>query len=1521
MIVNLLTKKSISTLILPEKISGQYWLYWKDNNNEKLIDIAANDDKWVLNSNSKVKIIENEKYINSIVLTPMCIYWIEVDGERYSIFTEPKSNVQCRFVKCQVNGDISLSIGRNENNDIIVNNGFVSGFHAVLEYTDGKWFIHDNNSTNYIFVNGIREKDRSLKCGDLIYIMGFKIIIGGDFIAINDPDGQVIINNINIKKYVLSSDNYDQTDESNYENKFFYRSPRFKRKIESKKFKIDPPPQSPIGEELPMILTLGPSVTMGMFSMITGINAVNNAISTGDITSAISSLTMSVSMLFGTILWPTLSKRFDKKRKTEKEELRQQSYQKYLANMQSDIAEEQHKQETILRESYITYPECIDRIMEEDRKLWERAPGQEDFLQVKVGSGSGKLDAEIVYQEKRFTIEYDNLLDEMYKMCEAPKLLKDIPMTISLVDDYISGIIGDRKKVIELVKGMVLQIITYYSYNEVKLAFIYDEEDDKDFSFVKWLPHVWSPDKKMRYIACTDAEVNELSSYFEKIIDSRMQINNFDSKTAIPYYVIFAVNRKLSVRSDVLKHICSLKNLGISVVTLFDNIESLPKECSIVVELDGMNGKIFDKDNVSGEIVEFDPDIVPTGDLMAISKKLMNIELDERDTAGRLPNMLTFLEMYGVGRIEHLNIMSRWKENDPTLSLEAPIGVDAAGRLFKLDLHEKYHGPHGLVAGMTGSGKSEFIITYILSMAVNYHPDEVAFILIDYKGGGLAGAFFDPDNDIKLPHLAGTITNLDGASINRSLISIQSELRRRQAIFNKAKRTSNEGTMDIYKYQKLYRRGLVKDPVPHLFIISDEFAELKTQQPEFMEQLISAARIGRSLGVHLILATQKPNGVVDDQIWSNSRFRVCLKVQEKADSMDMIKRPDAASIAETGRFYLQVGFNEFFDMGQSAWCGAPYVPSDRYTKKKNDSITVVDNLGRVIAETKITDNIVTGHESRELVELVKYLSALAREEKISALPLWLDPIPDKIYVDELETKYSFNQRPYVIDPILGEYDDPFNQRQDLLSVSLSSDGNTIIYGAAGSGVETAVTTLIYSIIKHHNADEVNIYAIDLGAETLTAFTQAPQMGDVLLITDAEKMVNLFKMVREEVVKRKRLFSDYGGNYFSYIENSGNVVPNIVVIIENFAVFAEAFNSLEDELVSITRDCQKYGIYFLITATSSNAVRYRLQQNFKQMILLQMNDYSDYVSIFGQTEGVVPSKIFGRGIIKIDKVYEFQTALVTHYKDTVKFIKSYCNELAEHSEKRAKRVPVLPKTVNYEFIQSHICNMKSVPIGVIKNDLEIAKMNFDERTMKIVSAEEISDASIFIDALAQIMCKLNDKVYVVNVDEQNSNTGYEYIHDDYEDFIVDIFRQTVERHNTYVDSGADESSLNDFDRIVVIFFGLRALRDRLDADLTDKLDLVFKNAETKYKMRFIVVDNASSIRSYSLLDWYKERISVNEGIWIGEGVYRQNIIKLNRARNTSDDVAFNFGYLIEKGKEKSIKLLDFQSDIMEDADNG
>ena len=343
---------------------------------------------------------------------------------------------------------------------------------------------------------------------------------------------------------------------------------------------------------------------------------------------------------------------------------------------------------------------------------------------------------------------------------------------------------------------------------------------------------------------------------------------------------------------------------------------------------------------------------------------------------------------------------------------------------MQLDLHQKFQGPHGLVAGMTGSGKSEFLITYILSMAVNYHPDEVAFVLIDYKGGGLAGAFDDPDKGIHLPHLVGTITNLDGPTIQRALVSIQSELTRRQRIFNQVKHITDEGTMDIYAYQRLYRGGQVDEPMPHLFIISDEFAELKQQEPEFMERLISIARIGRSLGVHLILATQKPSGVVNDQILSNTKFRICLKVQDRSDSMDMLKRPEAAELKDTGRFYIQVGYNEFFSLGQSAWAGAPYEPRSQVVSRRDDSVQVIDNVGQPLIEVRPPREAQTAQGS-ELIAVLKELTAVAQAQGIPFRSLWKPMLPHPLDLEKSCWPGEENRLEFCA----GYLDDPAAQRQ------------------------------------------------------------------------------------------------------------------------------------------------------------------------------------------------------------------------------------------------------------------------------------------------------------------------------------------------------------------------------------------------------------------------------------------------------------------------------------------------------------
>ena len=1520
MLVTFIKRTHIYSLSLPEKVHGQYWI--KDMNEKgeffDLIAIEGINGQWVLRANKKVRLLKKEDAgKKNIPLQPLAFYDLQIWGEEDSavLYTEPVTQDRQVYNKFLVNRNCELTIGRLDGSDIRYASRYVSSRHAKLSYRNRVWTIADEKSTNGTFLNncavGVEE---TLKPGDVVYIMGMKLIVGDGFLACNNPDGQIKINSsalVPIKPPMPRVK--DEEDEEPLSTEYFYRSPRFKRDVEKAKFRVDSPPNDQVGDEMPMMLTIGPSITMGMASVATGTFTIANAVSSGNIQSAIPSAVMSLSMLLGTMLWPVISKTYDKKRKRKREAKRQEKYTKYLQDMKGKFDAEAERQKEILKENCVMPEECMLRIEEIRRNLWERSAGQNDFLQLRLGMGDLPLDAEINYAERKFTLDEDNLTEEMYRLCERPKLLENVPVSLPLVGNSVSGVIGDRRTVHAFAKSLILQLTALYGYDEVKTVFLYNEKDESEMSFAKWLPHVWDDDKNFRFIASNTGELKEVSSYLQRVIEHRENLNDNDAEEAEPYYVIFAFDKDMALRAEALKQVySSKKRLNISVIACLEELKNLPKECSTVLELIGDKGKLYDRNDVSGEVTEFRLDALVFRDLMPVAKQLANIPLDLSSGAYALPRMITFLEMFGVGKVEHLNCLARWKENDPTKSLQAAVGVNTLGDAFTLDLHEKVHGPHGLVAGMTGSGKSEFIITYILSLAVNYHPDEVAFILIDYKGGGMAKSFKN------LPHTAGIITNLDGGAIKRSLISIESELLRRQAIFNKAGERLEVSNIDIYKYQKLYREGLVDEPLQHLFIISDEFAELKTQKPEFMAQLVSAARIGRSLGVHLILATQKPAGVVDDQIWSNSKFRVCLKVQDRSDSMDMLKRAEAAELVDTGRFYLQVGYNELFELGQSAWAGAPYYPAEKAVKEKEEAVTLIDRNGRVVKKVKLDKRAGQyANPPKQLDAITQYLRDIAAEENIFIRKLWLEPIPACIYLAELRKKYNMPvSNGYILNPLVGEYDDPRNQRQCPMTLPLTEEGNVVIYGSAGCGKTSFLNAMIYSLITEHTPDQVNLYILDFAAETLRAFASAPHVGDVVLSYEKEKISNLFKLLLAEVEKRKKLFADYGGDYQAYLSESGKSLPNIVVVINNFSAFTELYEEKEEAVSYLSREGRKYGLYFALTALGTGVVRYRLLQNFKQLITLQLNDEAEYATVVGKTDGLLPSKFKGRGLIKTDSVYEFQTAFLT--KDVVPF-----KFIQKDSESRrsswkgtgAKKIPILPEVVTADFVRSSydLAKPLTIPVGVESSSLNIHNYAFDQSCVSLI----LSEGDQYVELLQAVSAMAaNSSMNITFIDAAKhvkkimpGDMKYVFTSKDCRIVVEELFELLVSRNNSYKDALEQGQTPPEYDPCLVVIDSFSALKNSLEDQQKQKLELLMEKNEMNYAVYFIVGSGVTGLKEFAYDKWYKKHTSGSDGIWVGNGISDQYQLKIGKiSSDMRQEIGNDFGFAVNKGTAIKMKLL-------------
>ena len=620
-------------------------------------------------------------------------------------------------------------------------------------------------------------------------------------------------------------------------------------------------------------------------------------------------------------VWGAVNLRKQKKSDVEGERNRFQQYSEYLVKISDFIKTKYDMNSAFLHQKYPDSNACCD-FDSNPTMLWNRNASHDDFMYHRVGLGSLPFQADIQIPKEKFNLIDDSLNSKPGFIKETYKDLHNVPVGIDLQEQHLIGVVGEKsvdEGAIAVVRSLVMQLAANNCYTDVKLGFICDKVTDgrsQFWDFAKWLPHTWSEDSKTRFIA-TDR--NEMVDVFYEITKTlRMRAENEESslnrkkKAYKPHYVLVIENQEFLEGELIAKYIFdNEKNYGLTVLLLAESVEELPNTCTYIVENTNEVSAIYDLTNPAAkQTIVFDN--VGTEKCERFARAISGIEVREIETGGEIPNSLDFFEMHGAKCFEDFNVLDNWKKNRTYETMKALIGKKVGGVDCYLDVHEKYHGPHGLIAGTTGSGKSETLQTYMLSLALNFSPDDVGFFIIDYKGGGMANLFN------KLPHLVGQISNLSGNQIRRAMVSIKSENRRRQRIF------TENGVNNINLYTQLYKNKEATVPLPHLFIIIDEFAELKREEPEFMRELISVAQVGRSLGVHLILATQKPAGTVDDNIWSNSKFKLCLRVQDRQDSNDMLHKPDAAYITQAGRCYLQVGNDEIFELFQSGYSGATY---------------------------------------------------------------------------------------------------------------------------------------------------------------------------------------------------------------------------------------------------------------------------------------------------------------------------------------------------------------------------------------------------------------------------------------------------------------------------------------------------------------------------------------------------------------------------------------------------------------------
>jgi DNA segregation ATPase FtsK/SpoIIIE, S-DNA-T family len=655
--------------------------------------------------------------------------------------------------------------------------------------------------------------------------------------------------------------------------------------------------------------------------------------------------------------------------------------------------------------------------------------------------------------------------------------------------------------------------------------------------------------------------------------------------------------------------------------------------------------------------------------------------------------------------------------------LHTAVGLLSGNEPRVLTFSAKADGVHGIIAGSTGSGKSELLMTLIIGLALNFSPDVLNFVLVDYKGG----AAFEPFKN--LPHKVDIVTNLDQSATARVFASIIAELDRRQKL------NTYTNSKDIVHYR---RKGLNLDPerppYPHLFIIIDEFAEMISGNAEYKAQLESITRLGRALGVTLILAAQRPVGVTD-QMRANIKFRICLRVETPDDSREVLRRSDAAFLPPgiPGRGYLQIG-NENIELIQTAYTGGDYkgpqeenvvqnvIWLDRPKKTQAQKATeppklydvIVDMLANLSMEESKPQwrpwpeflHPQTGQNVLSLETPVD--TAYISDQYVEMLRMTDDPDVAGFALNERAVSFwedGFNWRGVqwgkeTMRPLIGLIDNPYQASQLPLMINFPN-GHAVVFGASGRGKTTFVRTVITSLALTHSPDELHIYILDFGGRALSVFRDLPHVGGVITSEEEERVLRALRKVNEITDQRQFLFSEARVNSLdSYnLAHPEKRLPAVLVVIDNFAEFKEYYEGLMGPLISLVREARAYGVHFLITADVPAALSGKLFNLLTERYTLKLSDASEYSAIVGRGVPADLSAVPGRGFVRVgNQPLEFQTALSFKPDDNDFDGMSKINKMCQRMNaiwkdgwkgERPSTIETLPLRVNLENLLSDL----------------------------------------------------------------------------------------------------------------------------------------------------------------------------------------------------------------------------------------
>lgn len=1282
---------------------------------------------------------------------------------------------------------------------------------------------------------------------------------------------------------------------------YYKRSPRIIYRLKGKKIEIKAPPPKPELSKGSIFQVILPTLSTAAFTVGMGIFLGRGPM-----------IYMSVGMTAITTLFNIKKLRQEIKKNKNKVALRQEMYEAYLLRTRKEIRKERYNEREALDYQNPT-PQILEKmILKDSSRLYERTLLDDDFLQVNLGYYRGKSKIEVVFSKDEMNLEKDELTEIAQEIPKEYGKIDQIPVTVDLKRAHL-GIVGSKANIHEQLKYLFQQLTFFQSYHDLQLILLHDEHYRDTFSYARWYPHLKIQALNVSGVICNEQARDQILGSVQQIIKERKQkLEEEKQETRFAPHFLFIIDEpKLILNHAIMEYLQAKgQNLGFSIIYTTDQQANLPENIQTICLLENAeDGRLLLNEGIR-ENRSFNNVRIDEIDLERTSRSLSAI-IHEQGVSSKIPEAITFFEMYQIEHPHELQVKQRWKTSQSHKTLAVPLGVRAKDDYVDLNLHEKAHGPHGLVAGTTGSGKSEIVQSYILSLAANFHPHEVGFLLIDYKGGGMANLF------AKLPHLLGSITNLDKAESMRAMASIKSELARRQHIF------SIHDVNHINGYNKLFKLGKVKEPLPHLFLVSDEFAELKKEQPDFMSELVSAARIGRSLGIHLILATQKPSGVVDDQIWTNSKFKLCLKVQNAADSREMLKTPDAANITQPGRSYLQVGNNEIYELFQSAWSGATYGGKQTEEEKEDDRVYLINELGQGELINQDLGGTIESNQIKatQLDVVVSHLAEVYEQEQ--AIPVkkpWLPSLASPMaspYTKNVVDSATFEKGDYTLG--VGMIDIPEEQVQEEYTLDLVKNGHLLYMASSGYGKSMLLSNIILGLAMKNAVKNLNMYILDLGNSALIPLRGLPHVADYMGLDDDEKVDKFQKLILDEITTRKRLLAQaMTQNFYVYNESQDKPLKAIVISVDNYDVVSELGDKMIGFLQKVSRDGAGLGIYLLVTLTRENVMRGVTKGNFKERIAGFNFVEGENSGLIGRSQLTLPEDKKGRALVKRDQVNVMQIYTPVTYENEISYnakLQALVKEISDaSSEEKAKSIPTLPDTLYYSMLPSYPNyehSLTKLPVGIDVVDLEVKYLDVQKEPALIIGGSGMGRTNMLKNALHHL---LGQKIYLFD-----NKSG-------------DLFSYSNQEHLSY--SGSADSALELLEKLKAdIAKRIADYEENNDNDLTLKaygqtlepvfilIDIVQELNEALEKLEHIdVLAEAVSCGMYIIttadakIRARKEALLIQlleskHGLVVGnlkdQGVFSSSGI---REENRKIDL----GYYHIRGENQKVKLIEHSS---------